>query len=323
MTQDKLLALLRSSQKQFTSGEDLSKRLGVSRSAIWKEMQALRDMGYEIEAMPHEGYRFLSAPDRMFADEIQWGLETEYIGKRIFSYDELGSTNDVCWKLGEEGLPEGACVFAEHQKKGRGRMGRVWASPKHKAILLSVLLRPKLSPSGVPRITLAAALSVTRAVKKVCGVSVGIKWPNDVIYQDKKLCGILTEMSAETDRARFVVLGIGLNVNSKAKELPPGSTSLREITGKEVSRVAFARELLKELEKDMLRLKKGHHEKMVEEWEEYSETTVKRVTATLLDRNVQGQATGIDSDGALWIRKDNGLQERILSGDIKHLRGRS
>ena len=321
-TEDKILRFLKSSPEEYTSGEEISRRLDVSRSAVWKDIQGLREMGYQIEAQPHSGYRFVSAPDRLFADEIQWKLDTEYIGKRIFSYEELDSTNDMAWRLGEQGLPEGSCVFAEYQKKGKGRLGRSWAAPKNKAILFSVLLRPKLSPQELPRLTLAAALSVTRAIKAVTGISVGIKWPNDILYKEKKLCGILTEMSAESDRLRFVVLGIGLNVNTRAKDLLPTATSLREIAGEEVPRVALVQQILRELEKDMLRLKKMQFDKLSEEWEEHSETTGKRVVATLLDRSVQGQATGIDRDGALWIRKDNGLQEKIVSGDIKHLRGK-
>ena len=319
-TQDRLLTYLKSERSDFISGEELSRLLGVSRSAIWKEVSALRKIGYKIKAMPHEGYRLVSIPDRLFADEIRWGLKTEWMGKQIFSYEELDSTNDVAWRLGEEGLPEGTCVFAEHQKKGRGRLGRSWTSPRHRSILLSALLRPDLPPDGVARITLAAALSVVRAVRLVAGVSAGIKWPNDVLYREKKICGILTEMNAEMDRVRFVVLGIGINVNTTVKDLPPGSTSLREITGKEISRVALTQTLLVELEKDLKRLRNGEFERLTEEWEEHSETTGKRVVATLINRSVQGQATGIDADGALWIRKDSGLQERILSGDIKHCR---
>ena len=262
----------------------------------------------------------MKTQDLLIAEDIQKGLGTTVMGKRVFCYEELDSTNDVAWRLGQEGLPEGTCVFSEHQKKGRGRMGRNWEAPKHSSILLSVILRPDMPPSGVSRVTLAAALSVVRAIQETTMILSGIKWPNDVVYREKKLCGILTEMNAEADRVRFVVLGIGMNVNSKGRELPAGSVSLRDIAGKKISRLALSRCLLRELDKDIMRMKKGLFGELTEEWEEYSETTGKRVVATLLDRSVHGQATGIDADGALWIRKDNGLQERILSGDIKHLR---
>ena len=261
-----------------------------------------------------------ASEDKLFADEIQEGLKTRTLGKRVFSYEDLDSTNNAVRKLAEEGLAEGACVFAEHQKKGRGRLGRKWDSPKGSGILLSVLLRPSIEPYAVPRVTLAAALAVIRAVKQETGLQLGVKWPNDVVHEGKKLCGILTEMSAETDRVNFLVLGIGLNVNSKAADLPPGSTSLRELLGKKVARVPLAQKILQELEKSYERVKAGKHEELCEEWESVSHTTGQQVSAKLLGRTVHGIATGIDADGALWIRHDNGFQERILSGDVQLIR---
>ncbi len=258
--------------------------------------------------------------DKLFADEIQEGLKTRIIGERVFSYEDLDSTNDAIRKLGEEGLSEGVCVFAEHQKKGRGRLGRKWDSPKGQGILLSVLLRPAIEPYAVPRVTLAAALAVIRAVREETGLHLGVKWPNDVVHEGKKLCGILTEMSAEADRVNFLVLGLGLNVNAKVKDLPPGSASLREILGKKVARVPLAQSILRELEKVYERVKSGRHEELCEEWESVSHTTGQQVSAKLLGRTVNGIATGIDADGALWIRHDNGFQERILSGDVQLIR---
>jgi BirA family biotin operon repressor/biotin-[acetyl-CoA-carboxylase] ligase len=211
-------------------------------------------------------------------------------------------------------------VFAEHQKKGRGRLGRAWISPKGSSILFSYLLRPALSPSQISRVTLVAGVSIARACRKITGKSVGIKWPNDIYYENKKVGGILTEMSAESDRINFVVVGVGLNINAPLSELPPGSLSLSDVLGHKIPRVLFSQFLLREIEADYLRLKKGFFEEISREWENYSLTTGRRVVATLLDRRIEGQATGIDTDGALWIRKDNGLQERILSGDIQHLR---
>lgn len=260
------------------------------------------------------------AEDKLFADEIQKGLRTKWVGKEIFSYEELDSTNSTAWKLGEGRVKEGACVFSEHQTKGRGRLGRSWSSPRSRNILLSILLRPKVAPSDIAKLTLAASVAVRRAVKAACGIELSLKWPNDLIYKDKKVCGILTEMSAEADRVQFVVLGLGLNVNATASELPPVGTSLREISGCKIDRVELSRRLLEEMEAVFGRLKKNDFESIAEEWEEYSSTTGRRVVAHLADRKVQGMAVGIDKDGALWLRHDNGLQERILSGDIQHLR---
>ncbi len=319
--EDQVLLLLKEGGSGFVSGEEISKTLKVSRAAVWKEVESLRALGYEIDAHPRQGYRLEQVPDKLFADEISHKLGTKVLGQHIISYEEINSTNDAIFRLGEQGVKEGVCVFAEHQKKGRGRLGRDWNSPKGKNILVSILLRPPMTPSEASRLTLVAAVSVVKTVQKITGIQAGIKWPNDVLFKNKKLCGILTEMNAEADRVNFVVLGIGLNVNSKTSELPEGSTSLKEMAGKEVSRIKTAQELLKQLESDYTDLKKGRFESLAEDWERYSVTSGRRVTATLTGRKIHGQATGIDRDGALWIRTDQGLQEKVTAGDIQYLRG--
>ncbi len=320
MKVDKVLDFLRSSRRDFVSGEEISKKLDVSRAAVWKDIQNLRSLGYEIEAEPHRGYRLTAIPDKMFADEISWQLPTKVIGRNIFSYEEVDSTNDTAFKLGKDGIKEGACVFAEYQKKGRGRLGRRWESGRGKNLLLSVLLRPVLSPADVSKITLAAAVSVARAARDLTGADLGIKWPNDLLFKGRKVGGILTEMDAEADRVHFVVIGIGVNVNGVKKELPPEATSLKEIAGKTVSRLEFARKLLVELERDYAVFRRGSFDELALEWENLSVTSGRRITADVLGRKVQGQAVGIDKQGALWIRKDNGLQERIFAGDVTLMR---
>ncbi len=320
LKEDRVLELLRANKTFFISGEDISRKLKVSRAAVWKDIQHLRALGYEIHAEPHKGYRLVSVPDKMFADEISAGLSTAKFGRPIFSYEQLDSTNDAAFKLGKEGLKEGACVVAEYQKKGRGRLGRAWESPKGKNILLSVILRPLLSPAEVPKITLVAAVSVVKAARQMTGAMLGIKWPNDLLYQGKKVGGILTEMDAEADRVHFVIVGIGINVNSTHKELPPEATSLKEIAQHDISRLEFMRKLLLEMENDYLKFKCGKFNELAREWESLSLTSGRRVTADVLGRKVHGQALGIDKDGALWIRTDSGLQERILAGDIRLIR---
>jgi BirA family transcriptional regulator, biotin operon repressor / biotin---[acetyl-CoA-carboxylase] ligase len=319
MKPDQILDHLRENKNGYFSGEELSKKLKVSRSAVWKEIQALRKLGYDIEAQPHLGYRLLSVPDKMFADELAHGLRTRFIGKRIFSYDELDSTNDAAFNLGEQGIAEGACIFSEYQKKGRGRLGRHWVSPKNKNIILSVLFRPMLLPQEVSKLTLACAVSVIRTIREVTGQTLGIKWPNDIYHGNKKVGGILTEMSAESDRINFIVVGIGINVNADISELPEGSVSLKGIVGHEINRLEFAQTLLRELEADYLRIKSGSFDALAKDWEEFSVTSGQRVIATLFGKKIEGQAVGIDRDGALWIRQDNGLQERVIAGDVEHL----
>ncbi len=318
--EDKILEFLRYNKTFFISGEDISRKLKVSRAAVWKGIQHLRGLGYEISAEPHKGYRLVSVPDRMFADEILAGLLTKKIGRSIFSYEQLDSTNEVAFKLGKEGLKEGVCVISEYQKKGRGRLGRSWESPKGKNVLLSVILRPLLSPAEVSKITLVAAVSAVKSARQITGANLGIKWPNDLLYRGKKVGGILTEMDAEADRVHFVVVGIGINVNSSRKELPPEATSLKEIAGHPISRLEFTRKFLLEFENDYSKFKQEKFDELAREWENLSVTSGQRVVADVLGRKVHGQAVGIDKDGALWIRKDNGLQERILAGDISILR---
>src|SRR3989338_4683549 len=199
-----ILNFLRDQKGTYVSGEDISKKLKVSRSAVWKEIQVLRGLGYGIGAEPHLGYRLLDIPDRLFPDELSAGLKTKIIGRQILSYEEIGSTNDAVFHLGEEGLKEGVCVFAEHQTKGRGRLGRSWVSPKHKNILFSVLLRPDLLPVEVSKATLMAAVSVAKTLRRLTSQQFLIKWPNDVLFKEKKIGGILTEMSSEQDRVHFI-----------------------------------------------------------------------------------------------------------------------
>ncbi|MBI2095168.1 MAG: biotin--[acetyl-CoA-carboxylase] ligase [Candidatus Omnitrophica bacterium] len=318
--EDRVLEFLRAAGKAYVSGEKISERLNVSRAYVWKEIMALRRLGYRIEAHPHEGYRLVGIPDRLFPDEIARDLGTRRVGRQILSYKEIGSTNDAAFRLGEQGVGEGVSVFAEHQKKGRGRMGRSWVCPKGKGVLVSILLRPILPPVEVSKMTLMAAVSVVRAVRQATGLKLGIKWPNDILAGGRKVCGILTEMSAELDRVNFVVVGIGINVNASARELPPGATSLKTLLGKKISRVEFARALLREIDRDYERLIRGQFGKLAGEWEEHSVTSGKHVIVRTIGRKLEGVAAGIDADGALWIRRDDGLQEKVLAGDVEHLR---
>lgn len=319
-SQDILLKELKKNTHHHVSGEMIAKKCGVTRAAIWKDVQSLREMGYDIDSHPHEGYRLQGVPDKLFADEVLDGLGTKYVGRQVFSYESLDSTNTAAWRLGEEGYPEGTAVLAEHQKKGRGRLGREWVSPKGKNLLFSILIRPTAPPSDISKITLLLALSSVRAVKRSYGVLLGVKWPNDLVYHDKKVGGILTEMNAEADRIHFVVAGLGLNVNASKEELPEIGTSLLQISGIKRSRVTLLQAIFEELENDLDRFKSGGFEKLSEEWESYSQTTGRRISVTLQGRTVQGEARGIDKEGALWVRTDSGLLERIVSGDVLHLR---
>ncbi len=311
----KVLQFLKS-YNGFVSGEDISKSLSISRSAVWKHIANLRNTGYVIEAVPHLGYRLLSTPDKLLPEEISYHLKTKIIGKKIFYYKTVDSTMDIAFDLGIKGYPEGTVVFAEQQIKGRGRLGREWFSPKAKGIYLSLLLRPQFLPQESPKLTLMAAVSINQAIKKITGVSPLIKWPNDIIINSKKVAGILTELDAETDRIKFVNIGIGLNVNSPKTLLFKGSTSLRVETNKEVSRVKLAREILRSIEENYFALKKDGFALIRKKWKAQSLVLGKRIKVYYGNRFIEGEAKDIDSDGALLIRQDNGFVDKVLSGDV-------
>lgn len=319
-TDDAVLHALRRERTRFLSGEDLAQELGLTRAAVWKAIEGLRKLGYDISAHPNAGYRLDGVPDRLYADEISHSLETEYMGGQIHAYETCESTNDTAWSLAQHGSPEGVLVVAEKQQKGRGRLGRTWSSPAGKNLLFSLILRPSLPPDGLGRVTLVAAVSLVRTVREETGVQAGIKWPNDIVHRDKKIGGILTEMSADTDRVRFCIVGIGLNLNSDPDALPEGAMSLKKLAGKPVGRTGFLRAFLRTFERDYETLKAGRFDLLADDWRRFSETIGRRVSAQLPQRQIEGQAVDIDASGMLWIRLDNGLQQKISSGDIRHLR---
>ena len=252
-SREEVLSLLRG-EEGFLSGQDLSRRLGLTRAAVWKAVDALRGEGYEIEARTGLGYRLLAAPDLMTEAEIRSFLaETRVVGRELRCFQELDSTNNYlkAWTGG----PDGAAVTAESQTAGRGRMDRSFQSPRGQGIYLSVLLRPGLPPDRLPPVTALAGVAVCTAVERVCGVRPGLKWPNDPVLKGKKLCGILTEMSleAETGRVQSLVLGIGINVGQRPEDFAPEvrevATSLLQVLGKRVSRPRLTAALLEELDK--------------------------------------------------------------------------
>ncbi|MBI1976117.1 MAG: biotin--[acetyl-CoA-carboxylase] ligase [Candidatus Omnitrophica bacterium] len=324
MTEDQLLDLLRQNQSGFISGGEMSHKLGISRTAIWKHIEHLRKLGYEIEAQPHQGYRLVSIPDRLIPEEIRFGLNTRWMGQKIVSYEETASTNDVAAKLAVQGMPEGTVVFAESQSKGRGRLGRAWVSPKGKSILMSVIFRPKLLPNQASQITLMSAVAAAKAVEKETGITSQIKWPNDILIEGKKIAGILTEMQAETDQIRYLIVGIGMNVNVPKEALPENATSIHIETGDmgqgTGDRIRLAQELLRQLERGYDLLHDGQWETVCQEWQERSILTGKQVNVRCMERQIEGTVTGLDPDGSLLIRLDHGLTERVMAGDVVAVR---
>lgn len=317
--QEKILDFLKRKQG-YASGDQLSHRLGMSRQALWKHIQELKEAGYDIVAVPHLGYRLISSPDRLFAFEVKRDLDTEFIGSKIYYFKSASSTMDVAMQLGAEGAGEGTLVLAESQAKGRGRLGRGWFSPIYKGIYLSLILRPKILPAEAPMLTLLAAASVAEAIKQATGLDARIKWPNDILIAHKKAGGILTELVGALDEISFVAIGIGLNVNNDKKTLVSGATSLKEHKKENINRISLLQEILRRIEANYLLLQKKGARPIAEKWRDYSITLGRRVKVYCHKQHLEGEAADIDTDGGLLVRKDSGVMEKVMAGDVVHCR---
>ncbi|MDP8230956.1 MAG: biotin--[acetyl-CoA-carboxylase] ligase [Candidatus Gorgyraea atricola] len=320
MMDEKILDFFKKRKDKYASGEELSKALGVSRTAIWKHIEKLREEGYDIMASPHLGYKLMALPDILSSIELRRDLKTEIIGKKIYSYKEISSTNDAVHELAISGEKEGAVVVAEYQTKGRGRLGRKWVSPRGKGAYFSIILRPDILPREVSLITLISALSVAKSARETAGLSAYIKWPNDILINGLKVCGILTELNGETDKINFVIAGIGININTKKELLPEGSTSLAEERHCQVSRLEFVKTVLVNLDRYYKIFNKGKIGDILSEYKKLSAVLDRRVQINYHNRLISGQAIDVDRDGALILRLDSGFNERVLAGDITMLR---
>lgn len=320
---EKILKILRTHADRFVSGEDLARKLSLSHTTVARDIHKLREQGYDIQAQPHLGYKLAALPDKLLACEIVWRLNTRIIGKEVLSYNVVDSTNTVAFSLAEKGAKEGTVVFAEGQTKGRGRLGRSWTSPKSKGIYLSLVLRPEIGPEKASLITLLAAVSCAETIRKVCGLPALIRWPNDILVNNKKVCGILTEMQTENSKIKFIILGIGINVNTPIGKLPQGASSLREEAGKEkrqFSRLELARELLRQFDKEYLSFQHKGRAKLIAQWKNLSALSGKRVKVFLPGKTIEGQAQDIDEQGALIVRLDSGFKQHVVAGDVVKVR---
>ena len=304
----------------YTSGQLLSVSLGVSRTAVWKHITDLRNMGYAIEASPSKGYRLREG--RPFNGvELQSLLAGRLLGSQVHFFDSLDSTNAKAFELARNGAPEGAVVIAETQTKGKGRIGRKWESPAGMNLYLSIILRPKVAPQGAQGLTFVAAVAAAEAVL-ANGVKPAVKWPNDILIGGRKTAGILLEMDSEPDRVHFVIAGIGVNLNIKQDSFPEyisqTATSLIEETGSPVDRAVFTANLLASMERWYgVYLSEGFVP-VLAAWKGYFASAGRPVKVTFFDKTVTGVCAGVDEDGALLLERD-GRIERVLSGDVEAL----
>lgn len=313
----KILSVLRSSEG-YVSGEALSEALGVTRSAVWKHINSLKDQGYEIESVRNRGYRLVSEPDLLDGEAILPDASQNLVIKRIITMKETDSTNEEAKRLVHSGDEGGVVIAAERQTAGKGRFCRRWESPQSDGLFFSILLKPELPPTDVASITLATGYAVCLAVRDITGIDARIKWPNDVIVGNKKLCGILTEMSAQSDRIDHLIIGIGINVNNRSfpEVIADRATSLYLELGKRTDRNIFFSKVLYYLDRAIGSFLVSLSIEDIEHFKDVCATMGRAVTVQRGNKTITGTAYDISSEGELIIRTENGKDVSVNSGEV-------
>ena len=318
-----LLTLLAENATIVISGARIAKEVGVSRSMVWQWVERLRELGVKVKSQAGVGYFLEHVPDILTPDMLRQRLKGSLFGKRIFHFFKTDSTNRVALELGHAGEPEGAVVLAEEQTAGRGRAGRAWHSQRAAGIYVTLLLRPKLAPVQAPLLTMMAGLSAHSAVQALTGLDVDLKWPNDLLIRGKKVGGILTEMHAEPNQVRFVIVGIGLNANQDKfpVEIASIATSLLAETGKSQSRMELLVRLLREFEGDYNRFLRDGVGSVVARFESISSyARGKRVRVTNGSESYVGTTAGLGPEGLLQVEREDGRVMAVISGDVTEAR---
>lgn len=317
---DEILRLLKDNKEGFISGENISNELGVSRTAIWKVINTIKEEGYLIESVSRKGYRLLNTPDLLTENEILDNLITKYIGRNIIHFDTIDSTNNKAKELASLGEVEGTTIISEEQTMGRGRLGRTWISPKYKGIWMSIILRPNISPQDASKITQIGAAAVLKAIRDL-ELEAFIKWPNDIVLNKKKVCGILTEMSAEIDKINYLVVGIGINVNIDEYEFPKElinmATSLKSVSQKKIDRKNLVSNILNNFEKlyDEL-ICKNSIDDTIQICKDYSVLLGKEVKIIKNNEEIIAKAIDVNKDGNLVVKYESGETDNIISGEV-------
>lgn len=314
-----VLRLLKGNGGKPLSGQSISDALKISRTAVWKQIARLKEMGFDISSSRARGYTLAEIDGPFNGVEVLSGLNTDFVAQEISFYDELVSTNITANELAVKGAVEGAAVIADAQTGGKGRLGRNWLSPPGSNLYTSIILRPECAPLLAPPLTLVFAVAAAEAIEAFVSKAPSVKWPNDILIDSKKVAGILLEMNADIDRVNHVVCGIGVNINSSPQnEKGPGlnATSLSDISGAVVSRTAFARTLYSSVEKWYKVYLVDGFISVAEAWRGYFSAEGKPISIKALDRNVEGICMGIDETGALLVREASGRVSTVTSGDM-------
>jgi len=306
---------------QPVSGQEIADEFGLSRTAIWKYVKDFEKEGYEIGTVKKKGYYLITVPDRVNEANVKKYLKTKSYGQRIDYVETCSSTQILAHDEAQNGAPDGTVIIAEEQTSGKGRMSRPWSSADRKGIWMSVITRPSLTPQQAPQMTLVAAVAVTQAIHSVTGLNPYIKWPNDILFDGKKITGILTELQADPDRVKAIILGIGINVNQTIDEFPVElkniATSLLIIGGKVVNRAELIAKTLEYLEVYTEIYVTNGFSPIKLLWEGFSNTTGRRIRAIMLNETIEGIALGISDDGMLELKLDDGTIRGIYSADIE------
>jgi BirA family biotin operon repressor/biotin-[acetyl-CoA-carboxylase] ligase len=318
-----LLTLLAENATIVVSGARIARQIGVSRSTVWRWVTRLRELGVRVKGQQRTGYFLEQVPDILTPDMLRQRLKGCLFGKRIYHFFKTDSTNRVALELGHAGEPEGAVVLAEEQTAGRGRAGRAWHSERAAGIYVTLLLRPRLAPVQAPLLTMMAGLSTHAAIQAQTGQTLELKWPNDLLINEKKVGGILTEMHAEPGQVRFVIVGIGLNVNQEkfTGELGAIATSLRIETGKQQSRLELLVRLLREFENDYNQFLREGAASVTEKFAAISSYAQgKRVRVTNGAASFAGTTDGLGPEGLLRVKRDDGEVVTVIAGDVTEAR---
>ena len=319
---EEILRLLRSADG-YISGQELCNRFGVSRTAVWKAINQLKEAGYEIEAQQNEGYRLMAAPDLMTEAEIKSLMHTEWVAKEVLYFDTIDSTNTKAQELAEKGYPSGTLVVADKQESGKGRRGRSWVSPSGTGIFMTLMIKPDINPNNASMLTLVAALAVAKAITSVTGEEAMIKWPNDIVVNGKKVCGILTEMNAQFDYINNIVVGVGINVHNESfpEEISQMASSLMiEAGGKRFHRAQIIAETMLYFEQyyDTF-LKTQDLSALVREYDELLVNRNKSVRVLDPKEPFDGKAMGITPKGELIV--DTWESRKLVSSGEVSVRG--
>lgn len=320
-----LLLMLMDNPELYVSGEMISQQLGISRTAVWKQIKKLEALGYEIEAVTKLGYRLVNAPEDINYANLQERLNGHRFGSVIHHYQEVDSTQVIAKQLAEEGASEGTVVIAEQQNKGKGRLGRHWHSPYGKGIWMSVILRPTIPLQLAPQLTLLTAVALCRAIRTYTDLNIGIKWPNDLMFQGKKLSGILLESSAEDQMLKYVIAGIGIDVNLAEQNydelLQEKATSLRIISGKIVDRTELIYAFLAEWEKIMEIYESEGFHTIARMWEEHAISFGKKVQITTPMESFLGTPIRLTEIGSIVVQLEDDTEKEVYSAEMGQVRG--